>query len=228
MNYDRIRVNERLPDEAARQSMTDRVADLLSDLDVEFELSEDDPPTIRIEGRDGEAAATYLRRELPAAPETLEAGDRLKAYLEDPGDVGFGVFVDLGVEEALLPLHALRELGDGSAREIADDYGLVDGLPVEVEVVETGEETEVSLTAEEVERLRERRETGAVLAIGCTRSRVKRALRLTGSGGDVAGVEKLGTSEQVVLTRRGTDPPGLIAKMGKHLPGCALHSVSKS
>ena len=67
----------------------------------------------------------------------------LHGILTSIGKIGFGVFVDVGIEnpvkEVLIPLHKLRSqlVNDKklSLKEIIDFYGFMDFLPVEIEVV---------------------------------------------------------------------------------------------
>lgn len=220
-----VTINERVSDEGAIESLETEIEGLLSGLDVDYEVEGRGPVKVSLEGADREAAANYLSMELNVVPESIEPGKRFRGRLVEPGSVGFGIFVDLGRVEALLPLWSLRELEDAPLKRIARKYGLVNGLPVEVEVLDSGEDPEVALTDEELRRLEERRRSGAVIAIGCTRSRFKRALGLAGSSRWVERVERLGLSEQCAIPSPSTEPVGLISKVGKHLPGVRLYAV---
>lgn len=208
-----MRINERVSDSGARRSLEDTVRELLSGLDVSFTLGSGSFPALELEGLDEEAAANFLEREMDTVPGAIEEGQHLRGRIRNSGGRG-GVEMDLGGRRASL-----------SGEDRYGELGLVDGLPVEVEVITANGETAVALTGEEVERLRERKRRGAVVAVGCTRSRLKRAIRSTGSDRDVEWVERLGLSEQVAVCRSGTSPPGLISRLGSYLPGVKLHAV---
>lgn len=221
-----VLINETVPDDGAKRSLEGRLQELLSGLDVEHHVRLDGYPKVTLDGPDAEAAANYLATELDTVPRELREGDVVKARLVDPGDVGFGIFARVGWDDALIPLHALRDLGDGSVRDIANRYALVDGLPVQIRVTETGDDLEAELADQEKTSLRNRRDVGAVVAIGATRSRLKRALRDVGAADKIIKVQKLGLSEQVVLCGDRTDPPGLISRIGPYLDGVKLHAVT--
>lgn len=221
-----VLINETIPTDGAKRSLEGRLQELLSGLDVEHHVRLDGYPKVTLTGPDAEAATNYLTRELDTVPRDLHEGDEVKARLVDPGDVGFGVFARVGWDDALIPLWALRDLGDGSVRDIANRYGLVDGLPVRIRITETGDDLEAELADEEKTRLRNRRDVGAVVAIGTTRSRLKRALRDVGAADKIIKVQKLGLSEQAVLCGDRTDPPGLISRIGPYLDGVTLHAVT--
>lgn len=218
-------LNETVSDEGARRSLESQLNELLSTLDVTYRLTLDTYPRIELRGEDEEAAHSYLSSQLETVPDELEKGIRFTGRLVDPGDVGFGIFAAIGNRDILIPLWALRALGDGSVNEIADQYGLVDGLPVQLTIEETGDKPEAIFTESEIRLLTERRKAGALIAIGCTRSRFKRALKHSGASQHVEKVEKLGLSEHVAITDDETDPAGLIPKVGPYLAGVTLHPV---
>ena len=58
-----------------------------------------------------------------------------------------------------------------------------------------------------------------------TRSEVRATLNRAGHAEDVVTVERLGLLEQSVVCREGTDPPGLIASVGRYLPAELLAVV---
>jgi hypothetical protein len=55
---------------------------------------------------------------------------------------------------------------------------------------------------------------------------VRATVNRAGHAQDIVTVERQGLLEQSVICREGTDPPGLLASIGKHLPSEILAVVS--
>jgi hypothetical protein len=57
-----------------------------------------------------------------------------------------------------------------------------------------------------------------VNANSATRGEVRATVNRAGHAGDIVTVERLGLLEQSIVCAEGTDPPGLLASIGRHLP----------
>ncbi|GAB4310380.1 MAG: DUF2110 family protein [Promethearchaeota archaeon] len=162
----------------------------------------------------------------------------LRGYLKDVGQQGFGVFVDVGAfspnKDALLSLRTLRRqlAGDEKvpARKILEAYGLGEHLPVEVVATKVDVEAgllEVELSEAQVEALTSwvAGSNERVNACGATRQYLKRQVAKTGHTVDVLRVERLGVLENQLVLKPGTSAPGIIAHVGRRLPGVDLYAV---
>jgi hypothetical protein len=52
-----------------------------------------------------------------------------------------------------------------------------------------------------------------------TRSELKAAIKKTGHARDIFGIERLGLMEHIITCREGTDGPGIVAAIGRHVKG---------
>ncbi|NIS37526.1 MAG: DUF2110 family protein, partial [Actinobacteria bacterium] len=59
---------------------------------------------------------------------------------------------------------------------------------------------------------------GRVNVNSATRSEVRATVNRAGHADDIVTVERLGLLEQSVVCAEGTDPPGILAAIGPHLP----------
>jgi hypothetical protein len=58
-----------------------------------------------------------------------------------------------------------------------------------------------------------------VTANSVTRSELKAAIKKTGHARDIFGIERLGLMEHLITCRQGTDGPGIVAAIGRHVKG---------
>jgi hypothetical protein len=66
---------------------------------------------------------------------------------------------------------------------------------------------------------------GRVNVNSATRAEVRATVNRAGHAQDIVTVERLGLLEQSVVCKEGTDPPGLVAAIGKYLPAELLAVV---
>ncbi len=197
--------------DSARSVVADRVAEL--DFEHEVELRDDDRLEVSGFGDDAEAALALLVEEFGEYTTEPEDGETYLGTFEGWGDEGF--VVDIGVD-MVVPPSELEELGKGDASAIRDRYGLVQHTPLEVVAGETPR-----LSDAQVDELWSWRkdETGRVNVNSCTRAEVRATVNRAGHANDIVTVERLGLLEQSVVCAPGTDPPGLLASIGRFLEG---------
>lgn len=194
---------------------------------------------VRARGEDADAFLNLLKQEYGEAPvlhSSLEKWDIVRGFVAGAGRIGYGVYVDIGVQDprpkdALYPLYRMRaQLADGepkSAREILDANALVDYVPLEMIVTELeGEKITVELDDAARDNLVEWRKYpfDRVIVVGADKTFVENAIRASGLESDVVKVESLSLFVQSVLCKIGTDAPGVIAKIGNRLRGVGLKS----
>ncbi|MFP4188591.1 MAG: DUF2110 family protein [Halobacteriales archaeon] len=202
--------------ERALDSARGVIADRLSELEFEHEvqLRDDDRLEVSGVGDDAEAALALLVDEFGEYTTEPRDGETCLGTLEGWGDDGF--VVDIGVD-VRVPTGSLEDLGRGTPADIRERYGLVQHAPLEV-VVEDGD---ASLSDDQVDELWSWRkgETGRLNVNSCTRAEVRATVNRAGHANDIVTVERLGLLEQSVVCAPGTDPPGLLASVGKYLEG---------
>ncbi|WP_435195555.1 DUF2110 family protein [Natronomonas sp. EA1] len=201
--------------ERALDSLTSLVGNELSGLDVEFDvgLRDDDFPSVTVTGEDATVARNLLREEWGAITPHREAGEVYVGTLESWDD-------DFLVLDAGEPIRIPKEelgLGSGTASQIRKRFGLVQHMPLRFVQGETGEPSR--LADAERDRLYDwTRGTGRVNVNSATRAEVRATVNRAGHAQDIVTVERLGLLEQSIVCREGTDPPGILADIGPHLP----------
>ncbi len=100
--------------------------------------------SIDYNGEDSEVFTEILKNHYGLAPvqfSKLELGDTYRGFIVNSGEVGYGLYLDLGIlspqrVDGLYPLYRMRaQLADGwvqSLRQIARRFCLHDGLPLKV------------------------------------------------------------------------------------------------
>ena len=205
----------------ARQRSLDSLRSLvdneIGDLDVEFELGvrHDDFPSVTIEGDDATVARNVLGEEFGEIVPDLEAGETYVGTLESWDDDGF--VLDAGQGDGVrIPTDELG-LGQGTASQIRERYGLVQHMPLEF--VYGGDDEPSRLAEKAQDRLYEwTRGNGRLNVNSATRAEVRATLNRAGHAQDYVTVERLGLLEQSVICTEDTDPPGLLASVGEYLP----------
>ncbi|MDZ7688973.1 MAG: DUF2110 family protein [Halobacteriales archaeon] len=197
--------------DSARGVIADRVSEL--DFKHEVRLRDDDRPEVSGVGEDAEAAVAVLVEEFGEYTTEPVEGETYLGTLEGWGDEGF--VVDIGVD-VVVPPESLEDLGKGDASALRERYGLVQHTPLEVVAGETPR-----LSDEQVDKLWSWRkgETGRLNVNSCTRAEVRATVNRAGHANDIVTVERLGLLEQSVVCAPGTDPPGLLASVGRFLEG---------
>ncbi|RXK51461.1 DUF2110 family protein [Halorientalis pallida] len=205
--------------ERALDGLGSLIGNEIGDLDVTYEvgLRDDDFPSVTVEGDDAVIARNLLREEWGAITPDFEAGESYVGTLESWDADGF--VLDAG-REVRIPAAEIG-LGQGSPEQIRKRFGLVQHLPLSFVWDDSPR-----IADDERDRLYDwTRGTGRVNVNSATRAEVRATVNRAGHAQDIVTVERLGLLEQSVLCREGTDPPGLLASIGKHLPSEILAVV---
>ena len=198
--------------ERALDGLRSLVDNAIGDLAVEYEVGvrHDDFPSVTVDGEDGVAARNVLREEWGAITPEFVCGEIYTGTFESWDESGF--VLDAG-EDVRVPAEEIG-LGPGSPEQVRTRYGLVQHLPLRFVYGEPSR-----LADDERDRLYDwTRGAGRVNANSATRGEVRATVNRAGHAGDIVTVERLGLLEQSVICREGTDPPGLLASIGTHLP----------
>ncbi|MCX2819024.1 DUF2110 family protein [Haladaptatus sp. F3-133] len=197
--------------DSARGVIGNRVAEL--EFEHEVQLRDDDRIEVSGVGEDAEAAFALLVEEFGEYTTDPEDGETYLGTLESWDNDGFTV--DIGVD-VRVPREQLEDLGRGSPADIRERYGLVQHTPLEVVAGEPARLSDV-----QVDELWswQKGETGRLNVNSCTRAEVRATVNRAGHANDIVTVERLGLLEQSVVCAPGTDPPGLLASVGKYLEG---------
>jgi hypothetical protein len=234
---------EKIPPQVLRQSsqfISRALTEKANGLEMESSFGERGQwLQVRARGEDAGAFLNLLKQEYGEAPvsrSNLEKWDAVRGFVAGAGRIGYGVYVDIGVQDprpkdALYPLHRMRaQLADGeprSAREILDGNALVDFVPLKMIVTELeGENITVELDDGARDSLVSWRKYpfDRVIVVGADKGFVENAVRVSGLESDVVKVESLSLFVQSVLCKIGTEAPGVIAKIGNRLRGVGLKS----
>ncbi len=199
--------------ERALDSLDALLADALGDLDAEWTagVRADDWVSVALSGPDEVAARNFLREQWGEVPTHLEPGETYVGTLESWSDEALGI--DLGPRTVEIAADDLG-LGPGTATQVRDRFGLVQHMRLRVVFSDPPR-----LAEEEVDRLYEwTRGTGRLNVNSATRGEVRATVNRAGHARDIVTVERLGLLEQSVVCTESTDPPGLLAAVGEHLP----------
>ena len=205
--------------ERALDGLGSLIQNAVGDLDVTYEvgLRDDDFPSVTVEGDDAVAARNLLREEWGAITTEFEAGETYVGTLDGWDEDGF--VLDAG-QQVRIPAAEIG-LGQGSPVQIRKRFGLVQHLPLEFVWDDSPR-----LSDDQRDELYDwTRGTGRVNVNSATRAEVRATVNRAGHAQDIVTVERQGLLEQSVLCKEGTDPPGLLASIGKHLPSEILAVV---
>jgi len=205
--------------ERAVDSLTSLVGNDVGGLDVAFDVGvrDDGFPSVTLEGPDATAARNLLRETWGEVTDHFEAGETYVGTLESWDDDG--VTLDAG-RDVRIEADDLG-LGVGSPSQVRERFGLVQHVPLRFEYGDAPR-----LAEPERDRLYDwTRGDGRVNVNSATRAEVRATVNRAGHADDIVTVERLGLLEQSVVCTEGTDPPGLVAAIGRHLPAELLAVV---
>jgi hypothetical protein len=198
---------------------------------------------IEVTGEDIVVFKNYLKKTYGIAIEELKQVNiqrKIKGKIVDSGRIGYGVYVDIGITspkiiDALIPLHKLRsQLMEGrqfSVNKIIKSYCLYDNMPLAIKVTKVDNENmkiEAELAKNQIVKYRKWFDTNfdRVIVIGATLDIVNEAIRRSQVFRDVEKIVTLGLLEQSIICKKGTEAPGIIAKIGPNLPKISLRAFS--
>ncbi|MFB6228675.1 MAG: DUF2110 family protein [Halobacteriales archaeon] len=196
----------------ALDSLDAVVENELAELSVSAEtgLRNDGFPSVTVTGEDAPVARNLLRDAWGEVVPHRAAGEEYVGTLEAWDEEGF--VLDAG-DRVRIPGEELG-LGPGDPGQVRERFGLVQHLPLRF----VGGDPP-RLAEGERDRLYDwRRGSGRVNVNSATRSEARATVNRAGHAGDIVTVERLGLLEQSIVCGDGTDPPGLLASIGRHLP----------
>lgn len=185
----------------------------IGELDVTSEIGvrNDDFVSVTVEGEDEVIARNILREEWGEVTPNLEPGETYIGTLESWDDEGF--VLDAG-QRVRIPTAELG-LGAGRPEQLVERFGLVQHLRMRF----VYDDEAPRLADEERDRLFDwRRGSGRVNVNSATRGEVRATVNRAGHSRDIVTVERLGLLEQSIICTDDTDPPGLLASIGRYLP----------
>lgn len=204
---------------------------------VETSIGMDGYLCVSIFGDDFHGAKNYLKWKFGSVINfnELDVGDVRRGHLVSPGNVGFGIFIDIGVinprKDALLPLYTLREqLVNGktlSLPQIVRIYGFLENFPVNVVVNSTDKDKgtiEVKLAKSSLELFEKWRHDRLerVICYGASRHEVRRAIVNAGALKDIYRIERLGIMEHAIACIFGINAKLLLQRIGPFLPAVSM------
>ena len=197
----------------ALDSLEALLRDALGDLTVEWTagVRDDDWVSCALSGEDEVVARNLLREQWDEVPSHLSPNETYVGTLESWGDEALSV--DVGPRTLEVAAEDLG-LGPGTATQVRDRFGLVQHQRLRVVNADPP-----CLADEEIDQLYDwSRGTGRLNVNSATRGEVRATVNRAGHARDVVTIERLGLLEQSVVCTESTDPPGLLAAVGAHLP----------
>ncbi len=189
---------------------------------------------IDVSGEDEKIAMNLLEKDIGLCPIELHA---LKEFSTVKGLISAldknrnVVSVDVGVHspeivDATVPLHDLQaQLADGRKvplGKIIDIFGFCKNLPLNVKILRIDSEegqVEASLAEKQLNQYRSwtRSLLDRLIVLGTSFQSVEWALNVNECMRDIVAVEPLGSFENAIVCKLGTDAAGLIPRIGKSL-----------
>jgi hypothetical protein len=107
-------------------------------------------------------------------------------------------------------------------KKIGEAYGLVEGLPIKIQLARSDNEEEsvqAELSAEEVARLHNWQMSllDRLIVLGASKASIELVLERTRLNRDVIDVEELGLFVHALTCKLGTQATGLIPRIGKYM-----------
>ncbi|AMM53650.1 DUF2110 family protein [Pyrococcus kukulkanii] len=228
-------------DRSGFNKLNKKLKSLIGDLDVSWKISITTRQwaKITLEGEDKEISANLIREEwgeIPYSLSNVNEGDIFFGRLIDLGEVGYGVYVDIGVlkprpKDALIPLYWLkRTFGEKPVRQMIREFGWVDYLPVEIRIERVerlAQEIEAYLTEKWIKKIRgwTSDKYDKLFIVGTISENVERALVETGHSRDVRRIEELGLMETMLILKKGTHAPGIIKEIGPYIKPAKIGAI---
>ena len=226
---------------ASHSGQLKQIQDLLNsefeDLDVEAKvLGNRDNRWVQVElsGEDETIATSYINKKIGTCPVNLENAksmDVLTGYISKVDKDKQELKVDIGVFEpkivqAIIPAAKLQtQLAYGKLsdlKKIGETFGLVEGLPIKVQLTRSDNEEELlqaELSASEVDRVHNWQMSllDRLIVLGASKDSVKLVLERTRLNRDVINIEELGLFVHALTCKLGTDAAGLIPRIGRYM-----------
>jgi len=239
-------VAERIPSsnqESNKPLLNERLRKLASGLEASARVegfTKNGFVKVGIEGADSEVLGELIKRRLGIAPENaseLEVDDNLKAYVIGIDQRGQSVEVEIGPASLNLRSEIIRQalaaqLCDGRTvpiDRIAQAYCLQEGVPVLVRITHIDRDRrhlEAWISDDQVARFENwrRQRFHRIIAVGTVQERLREAIRTCRVERDVIDVEELAFTANSLVCKLGTEAPGIIAKIGRHIGDTRLYA----
>jgi hypothetical protein len=222
------------------QKLSKEINELEVSLDIENFRTQENRLEIKIEGEDEEFVKNLLKQKIGSIERfnNINKGEILKGYLVDAKKVGFGIFIDCGIRypttDVLINLYTLRnQLCHGKKiplRKILDLFGFIENFPIYVKIEEISQSKKKirGIIAENTLEIINNwflDKLERVFVSGSTGSQVKKAIVKMGHSQDVITIKKLGFLEHIIILKKRTNAPGIIAHIGKRLQYSKLSAI---
>ncbi len=195
---------------------------------------------IRMEGSDSEVLTELVKRQLHVAPEDisqLEVGDNFKAYVKAINQKNESLEVEIGPVSAHVKCEINRyalaaQLCDGRSvpvERIARTYCIQEEVPILSRITQIDrhrKQLEAWISDDQIARFENwrRQRFHRIIAIGDFRERLSEAIRISRVERDVIDIEELAFTASSLVCKLGTEAPGIIAKIGRHIGKVRLHA----
>jgi hypothetical protein len=184
----------------------------LGELDVAFSLELSKWISVTVSGPDEGLACDLLMKKYGKLYD-VRPGDIVRAWISAINDMC--LVLDAGGKRVLVHQNKLKQLGRGTALQVASRFGLIRCLPLEVRLVD---ENEAELTKNQIDTLwRWKKGTDRINVNNATRAQIHAVLKRSGHARDVYAIERLGILEHSIVCKHGTDAPGLVPIIGPFL-----------
>jgi hypothetical protein len=241
----RIVIAEKIPQNAQRKlvpSFEEKIRRLSSDLDAEVRVSVIGKGFIEaeVQGSDAELLSELIKTKMRLAPRNLseiEIGDNFKSYVSGVNKERQAVQVEIGPVSSSLNCEITRkalkaQLCDGREMPVEKtirSFCLEEDVPVFVRIDGIDpirKRIEAWISDNQIARYEQwRRERfNRIIAVGGPQDEIQSAIRLTNADRDIIDVEELSFTTSALVCKLGTDGPGIIAKIGRHLSSFRLHT----
>jgi hypothetical protein len=205
----------------------------------DLEIGENNWVKVKVSGADAKVVIRLLDREIGLAPVDMEKINRFSVL---NGRVAFSekgsTFVDIGIiaPEIIYGMIGVKDLrrqlangGRLTHENLVRLYPLVDNFPVEIRVISIGEsnvvveftERQMDLFSSWLSYMVDR-----LIILGAINRKVREIVRRANLKRDIIGFESLGTFEQILICKMGTDAAGLIPKIGRRIPKASFSVFS--
>ncbi len=187
------------------------------DAKSQISISEEGWLILGISGEDEEFAANFLVGKYGSPLKKVNKGDICRGYVNSIEKDH--IMIDIGVP-VVIKQASLGTLGTGDAQQVASRFGIIPHIPLEIEI-EDNKSLTGHLSKKQLDILWNWKKSGFdhVTANSVTRSELKAAIKKTGHARDIFGIERLGLMEHMITCREGTDGPGIVAAIGRHVKG---------
>lgn len=183
------------------------------DIKAQIHISTDGWVNIELSGEDEEFASNLLIKKYGTPVHKPLKNSIYKGYIDNINEDC--ICVDIGVKVYILSKD-MKNLGIGNSSQIATRFGMIEYLPVEIEIIDSKQLLcQFSKLQTDTFWKWKKSTTDRVIANSITRSELKAAIKKTGHARDIYGIERLGILEHAIICKESTDGPGIVAAIGK-------------